>query len=99
MSYLTQTYMANDHHLISRSAACAATLGVRAPLQWAARHSWELAATPGWADAYSAAGGDPEGDPAAHVPRLGSDPTVITDEMIRKAVEGFIMTPSFSPAL
>jgi hypothetical protein len=44
------------------------------PEQWAADHAWELAARPGWADAWEAP--DDDHDRAA----------AITDEMITDAV-------------
>lgn len=95
MTYLVQSQMVGDNHLISRSAACAATLGVSGPLQWAARHIWELVAAPGWVDAYIASGGMPEGDPAAATFTAGADPGVITDEMILAAVQSLLAS---SPA-
>lgn len=90
MNYLVQSQIVGDHHLISRAAACAATLGVSGPLQWAARHSWELVASPGWVDAYIASGKLPEGDPAAASFTAGADPAIITDEMILAAVQSLL---------
>lgn len=87
MKYFVQSQMVHDNHLISRSAACAATLGVSGPLQWASTHIWELVATPGWVEAYMDAGGVPDGDPAGFTLTLGANPEVVTDDMILAAVQ------------
>lgn len=82
--------MVQDYHLIERAALVAKSLGVNGALQWAARSISDLAATPIWIEVYAAAGGEPEGDPAAHAPVVGADPDVITDALILEAVEALL---------
>ncbi len=91
MSYLAQSKLTEDHHLVSRVAACAATRGIRDARPWAAQHMWLLSAQPGWAAAYAdATAADPPVDPADWVPHAGADPNVITDGMILTGVEAVI---------
>lgn len=71
MAYATIAAIQRDGSIRERVAACVVVEGVTSsPEQWAADHAWELAAQPGWADAW----GDAEGAAA------------ITDEMILAAV-------------
>lgn len=86
MNYLVQSQMVNDRYIIERAGACAAGLGVPGGLQWAAQHALDLVVSPGWVEAYTDAGGLPEGDPAGFVLTLGARPDVITDQMILDAV-------------
>jgi hypothetical protein len=51
------------------------------PASWQAMHSWDMAAQPGFGDAYASA-------IAGGVPRPGLDPAVITDGMILSAIQG-----------
>jgi hypothetical protein len=50
------------------------------PLLWAGEHQWQLAAAPGFADAYASA-------VAGGVPNPGADPSVISDAMILSAIQ------------
>lgn len=86
MSYFEIAVMARDPHLRERIAACAATEGVIAPhpTAWADRHQWELAAAPGWGDAYTYAVNSGSENP-------GKDEAVITDGMILSAVNQIIV--------
>lgn len=86
MTYFVQSQMRNDHNLIDRAGVCAATLGIPDGLQWAARHALDLVVSPGWVEAYQAAGGLPDSDPAGFVLTLGARPDVVTDAMILAAV-------------
>ncbi len=72
MNYLVQSQMVNDRYIIERAGACAAGLGIAGGLQWAARHALDLVVSPGWAAAYSEAGGLPNGDPAGFTLTLGA---------------------------
>ena len=55
------------------------------PASWQAMHAWDMAAQPGFGDAYaSALAADPP------IERPGNDPGVITDGMILSAVQGLI---------
>ena len=83
MSYLAQSRLTEDHYLIGRIAACAAAHGIADPHMWAVNNIWALSAQPGWASAYAdATADDPDVEAAAWSPHAGSDPTVITDQMI-----------------
>lgn len=87
MSFSALASMTQDQALINRVAACVATEGAALPpdhpLAWAANHIWEVAATPGWADAY-------EDAISAENPAPGLDGQVITDPMILTAVRALI---------
>lgn len=82
MSYRNIAVMAKDGHLRERIAACAAKEGVTHihPTQWADQHQWQLAAAPGWAEAYTYA-------VATEQERPGEDEAVITDGMILSEVQ------------
>lgn len=81
VSYATQALLAQDIDMRFRIAACAATQGVAdTPLYWADAHAWQLAAAPGWDDAYAYALN-------LGNPRPGNDGGVITDGMILAAVQ------------
>lgn len=91
MNYLAQSQITQDHFIITRATACAATLGVPNPPQWTMSNIWELSAQPGWAAAYAeAAPVDLTEDPAAWVPSAGRDPSVITDQMIFEAIQSMV---------
>ena len=85
MSYFDVATMAKDGDLRERIAACAATEGVTSPhpTAWADGHQWQLAAAPGWADAYAYA-------VLSGNERPGRDEAVITDGMILSAVQGIV---------
>ena len=62
MAYLDVSNLAADAEFLQRVSACYATEtlnvdGGTDPASWAAMHAWELAAQPGFGDAY-AGGGD-----------------------------------------
>lgn len=83
MGYYEQSLLSQDADFYNRVAACAAVeleLGDVQPTVWAGDHLWELAAAPGFADAYSSA-------IAANVPNPGRDPAVISDAQILSAVQ------------
>lgn len=75
-----QYKLTEERTLLARVGACAASLQVPEPLGWAYQHAWQLAAQPGWVDAYASAvtGG---------IPDPGADEAVITDGMILAAVQ------------
>lgn len=83
MSYNTQAALAVDGDLRNRVAACAATQGVPAPVQWADAHLWALSAAPGWDAAYSYA-------LTSNVERPGYAENVITDGMILASVQPLV---------
>ena len=76
MSYWDISLMAADPDLTSRCAAAAAQEGAPDPRNWAANHMLELAASPGWSEAWASAiaGENPDG-------------AVITDGQILSAVQ------------
>lgn len=76
MTYLTQTRISADPHIILRVAACATGVGVPDARFWAQENVMRLAVTPGWVDAYRGSSLD---DP-------GADESAITDQMILTAV-------------
>lgn len=82
MSYFAQAALAFDGDFASRVTACASTQAFAAadPVTWAADHRWQIAAAPGFADAYSSA-------IAGDVERPGADQAVISDEQILSAVQ------------
>jgi len=86
MSYWDVNLLSYDQDIQSRVTACAAVENVSSdPVQWASDHRWQIAAQPGWADAYASA-------LASGVPAPGRDPAVITDAMILSAVQA-LATP------
>lgn len=84
MAYFDQALLSKDQDFIERVGACAAVEidmgGTMQPLAWASDHVWEIAAAPGFADAYASA-------IAANVPNPGRDPAVISDAQILSAVQ------------
>ena len=80
MSYWDISQMSADLDLTSRVAACAAQEGIPDPRQWAADRMLNIAAAPGWGEAWASAiaGGD-------QYP--GRNPAVITDPMILSEVQ------------
>jgi len=84
MSYYDLATLAQDADFYLRIAAAAEVdlnldAGVH-PTSWAANHQWEVAAAPGFADAYASA-------LAADVEAPGRDPSVISDAQILAAVQ------------
>ncbi len=84
MSYLSIANMAQNPRLIERITACIAQeRPAESPSSWASANIWQLAASPGWADAWEYAINGGEQTP-------GTNPGVITDGMILAAVQGRI---------
>jgi len=82
--------MTTDSALLRRvSAAAAQEAGAGAVLEppepelWAQEHRWELAAAPGWGDAWASAVAGGNAAP-------GADPGVITDGMILSEVQAVL---------
>lgn len=51
-SYIAVAKIVHDTNLRERLIACAATEHKPNPMQWVIDRIWELAATPGWGDAW-----------------------------------------------
>lgn len=83
MGYWEQSLLSVDYDFRQRIAACVAegALGPDGehPTSTADRIQWEVAAAPGFAEAYSSA-------LAGSVPDPGRDPAVISDEQLLSAV-------------
>jgi hypothetical protein len=95
MAYYDLAQLADDDDFKDRIGAAAQTEGRIGPgsgavEQWVADHRWELAASPGFADAYASA-------IAGYVPNPGRDPSVISDAQILSAVQA-IPVPEPTPA-
>lgn len=75
----------NDFALRTTAAYAVASLSGEHenPPSWQAAHSWDMAAQPGFGDAYASA-------LASGVPRPGNDPAVISDEQIASAVQSLM---------
>jgi hypothetical protein len=85
MTYASVYALSADTDFTFRTSACFATETLNAaghdnPQTWAESHRWEMAATPGFGDAYASA-------LAGSVERPGLDPAVITDGQILAAVQ------------
>jgi len=88
MSYSTMVDIANSSSLMHRVAACAAEEGVDTdPVAWAQARSWQLAAQPGWADAWAYAVDNATDDVN---PDVGMRSAVINDNMILAAVQALM---------
>lgn len=89
MAYSDVAALAADNDFALRTTACYATETLAddstEPPAWQAEHSWDMAAQPGFGDAYASA-------IVSGVPRPGNDPSVISDAMILGAVQS-IGTP------
>lgn len=90
MAYSDIAALQQDADFNVRTQACYATetLDVNAALDpgsWTAMHAWDMAAQPGFGDAYASA-------VAGSVPRPGNDPSVISDAQILSAVQGLLPT-------
>lgn len=89
MAYSDQALLSRDQDFINRLAACAAVevaLGELQPVEWSVRNVWQIAAAPGFADAYASA-------IAGGVPHPGNDPAVISDPQLLAAVQAYTATP------
>ena len=91
MTYNAIAKMAQDTSLLLRITACASQEGSDAPEFFADSHRWQLAATPGWPEAYQFAIDSGVEDP-------GASETVITDPMILAAVQPMIEAETPDPA-
>jgi hypothetical protein len=80
MAYSDIAQLKSDNDFIMRTQACVATEGELEPEQWSFDHVWEMAAAPGFGDAYAYA-------VASEVDRPGNDPAVISDAMILSQVQ------------
>lgn len=82
MAYFDIALLANDWDFLNRVTACVAT-EANAPADpqgWATDHRWQIAAAPGFGDAYAYA-------ILSGVNQPGKDASVITDGMILGAVQ------------
>ena len=81
--YSSISALQSDTFFLRRCAACVAQEAVSPtdPMQWAYDNSWELAATPGFAEAYQYA------IDTGSSTNPGNDETVITDAQILSAVQ------------
>ena len=87
MTYSTIATIAGDIAIQQRATAAAAQEQKTKPYdQWVYDHRWDLASTPGWADAWESA-------VAGGVTNPGGDDSVITDQMILSAVQPMDETP------
>lgn len=87
MAYYDIFLLSGDSEFLGRVAASYATEtplgdGVDPPL-WATQHAWDVAAAPGFGDAYASALASGNEHP-------GSDASVITDGMILSAVQAIM---------
>lgn len=81
MAYWDMSQLAFDNDFTLRIAACYGTETQSVdPNSWATAHAWQIAAAPGFADAYASA-------IAGGVPNPGRDPAVISDAQILSAVQ------------
>lgn len=80
MSYNNIADMATDDNLLRRVTAAAYEEQLADAGVWAQGAMWEVAAQPGWSDAWGYA-------VAAGVDNIGRDESVITDGMILSAVQ------------
>lgn len=85
MAYWDLSQLVVDPDFGTRVAACYASEGHTDPDpgSWAQMNGWEVAASPGFADAYASA-------VAGGVPNPGRDPAVISDAQILSAVQPLI---------
>lgn len=80
MAYADIALLSSDTDFIQRTRACAATENEADPVTWSNEHQWQMAATPGFGDAYGYA-------VLTGVVRPGNDPSVIADGQILSAVQ------------
>jgi hypothetical protein len=92
MAYSDIALLSSDVDFYARTAAAYAVESLNDPAgiaanQWAQQHSWDMAAQPGFGEAYAYA-------VATGVERPGNDPAVITDGQILAAVQSLIPEPT-----
>lgn len=90
MAYTDVAALAQDQDFALRTIAAYAqeTLGkerMLTPAGWQSEHRWDMAAQPGFGDAYAYA-------LATNVERPGNDPAVITDAQVLAGVQSIITT-------
>mgnify|MGYP003579939582 CR=1 FL=1 len=85
MAFSDIALLSADNDFIMRTRACVTVEGELDPVQWAADHQWQMAATPSFGDKYAAA-------IVNQVPRPGNDQSVISDPDILSAVQA-LRTP------
>jgi hypothetical protein len=86
MGYTEIAVLHSDPEFLQRVAACYSTqTGTDDPDTWATRHAWDMAAQPGFGDAYASA-------VAGGIEHPGANPSVISDAQILSAVQS-IATP------
>ncbi len=87
MAYWDVASLVADSDFALRTTAAYATetpgAGGEDPPSWQAAHAWDVAAAPGFGDAYASA-------LASGVPRPGKDPAVISDPQILSAVQAIL---------
>lgn len=87
MAYSDIAALAADTDFALRTTAAYATESLAddtiQPPQWQAEHAWDMAAQPGFGDAYASA-------VLNGIPRPGKDPSVISDNQILAAVQGLV---------
>jgi hypothetical protein len=88
MAYSDVAALMADPDFALRTAACVAieTTGDEPPVDpgsWQAAHAWEMAAQPGFGEAYASA-------LAGEVERPGNDQSVISDNQILGAVQAIL---------
>lgn len=88
MSYQDVVEVYNSPSLQMRIAACAAIEGEATPEAWVNVHAWDLAAQPGWGDAWAYAKNVFPDDPD-----LGVRGDVISDAMILSSVQALRSAP------
>jgi hypothetical protein len=90
MAYWDVAALAADADFALRTTAAYATETVGGehddPAAWQADHAWDMAAQPGFGDAYASA-------LASNNPRPGQDPAVISDPQILSAVQSLAGAP------
>jgi hypothetical protein len=86
MAYWDIAQMSADPDLTARCAAAAAQESIPDPRDWAAEHMLDLAASPGWSEAWASA-------VAGENPNPGRDPAVVTDGMILSATQAVNSAP------
>jgi hypothetical protein len=88
VAYYDIAQLSGDADFIARTAAAYATESLTDPERdnasnWATLHAWDMAAAPGFGDAYASA-------IAGNVERPGKDPAVITDAQILSAIQAIM---------
>lgn len=80
MAYSDIALLTSDNDFIFRIRACSSTEGELDPIQWTSDHIWQMAAMPGFGDAYASA-------VLNGINRPGNDQSVISDSQILSAVQ------------